>query len=104
MDLKMACIQSFKFFQIIEKYLKSLGGKNNWNMYTFGFLGIFQNFFIFTKNHDQMQNKYIPTHQGCICVSQKSMERSQTLHQMFCVSFSITGSLTNFILNPNCNI
>ena len=61
------------FFQMIDKYLKSLGGKNYWNMYTFGFLGIFHNVFIFTKNYDQMQNKYIPTHQGCICVSQKKV-------------------------------
>ena len=28
----------------------------------------------------------------------KGMERSQTLHQVFCVSFCITGSVNNFIL------
>ena len=46
-----------------------------------------------------MQNKYISVHQLFIYLYHKEgMESSQTVHQVFCVSFSITGSLVNFIL------
>ena len=67
-------------------------------IYTFGCLEIFQNFFI-KKNLNHMQNKYISVHQLFIYLCHKEgMESRQTVHQVFCVFFSITGSLTNFIL------
>ena len=101
--LKMSCttyLNFYIFFRLLENIKDSYEAKKkplNIHIYVWC-LEIFQNFFI-KKNLNHMQNKYISVHQLFIYLCHKEgMESRQTVHQVFCVSFSITGSLTNFIL------